>query len=854
MRLLKSPQIFLFVFMALGTVALNAQTSLKGRVVDEQGGPIPFCDVYFTNSNEGTVTDEHGKFSLRSDKTYESITVSFVGYETEEVKIEDRHANNLKIVLKEGEQLEEVVVVAPPKKRLKKHENPAYPIMRKVWELIGRSGIEKVQAYQYKKYTSVETGINNIDTAFIRLILGYDVKVKELFATMKRNNVKKTDKFFIPLTIEEKTQNVYGNNQIGKVYVETEAERTTGVDFQGFLIDRLDITFNEVNIYKNDFQLFSRSFVSPISKQGFATYDYVLQDSLDIDGRHKEYNIYFFPRRASDMAFEGNFKVKAPLYAVTEINMRLGKGNSISLVRDLYLSKKYDIVEDKTFVERESVYEVDYTLLSKSEKEKAIYTRKSEVYEDYIFDQPKPETFYEQIKPLAGALHKGKSQKYWDSITIDYSNDLNIKYLKQVRENSKVMRTSKMVGYLTSGYFPLFGKIQFGRYWDVIGRNDIEGLRTRFGFRTFTSNDDRWANTAYVAYGFNDAKIKYGLNSRYLLSKEGRRRMVLDVSLVDDYQTSASELLNARRSLVDIPFRPRSYIFTRGNIYYLNRNFEKSVGVDVELFKNFHLATKISNHQISSADIRNFDIGFSTASILKNRFNISKVTFDVLYTPKREALGRGAIQRFPSNLPFVTAMFRYVGSYKDVFSDYTFHKVQLFYEHPLLLGALGVMKPSMQLGKTFGTAPVVLLDSAPTNQSIGINGAYYDLFSLLNFYDFVMDEYVMAGVEHDFSGFILNKIPVVRRLKYQLGVFVKGIYGTISQSNVDANRGSIVYNAPYKPYIEYGFDVHNIGFGNVRFIKVQFVWRNELPDGFVQNNKSTMTPYWGIRIGFIPQI
>jgi hypothetical protein len=50
--------------------------------------------------------------------------------------------------------------------------------------------------------------------------------------------------------------------------------------------------------------------------------------------------------------------------------------------------------------------------------------------------------------------------------------------------------------------------------------------------------------------------------------------------------------------------------------------------------------------------------------------------------------------------------------------------------------------------------------------------------------------------------------------------------GTISQGTIDLNRSNIKYNVPRKPYIEYGFGIENIGFGNLRPLRVDFIWNN----------------------------
>ena len=48
-------------------------------------------------------------------------------------------------------------------------------------------------------------------------------------------------------------------------------------------------------------------------------------------------------------------------------------------------------------------------------------------------------------------------------------------------------------------------------------------------------------------------------------------------------------------------------------------------------------------------------------------------------------------------------------------------------------------------------------------------------------------------------------------------------------------------------YWEYGFGIENIGLGNFRFIRVDFVWRNDFNDV-----NGVRNPKFGVRIGIVP--
>lgn len=89
-------------------LSANAQTSVTGTVTDETGEPLIGASVVVPGSTIGASTDIDGNFKLNVAQG-KKIRVSYVGYVTQEVTVK---GNNLKIVLKEdNELLDEVVVI-----------------------------------------------------------------------------------------------------------------------------------------------------------------------------------------------------------------------------------------------------------------------------------------------------------------------------------------------------------------------------------------------------------------------------------------------------------------------------------------------------------------------------------------------------------------------------------------------------------------------------------------------------------------------------------------------------------------------------------------------------------------------
>ena len=82
---------------------------VKGRIVDTNGEAVIGANVKLKGSNQGTITDVDGNFSLEN-VSGDILIVSYIGFEEQEVAIKGR--KYVKVILKENSQLlDEVVVV-----------------------------------------------------------------------------------------------------------------------------------------------------------------------------------------------------------------------------------------------------------------------------------------------------------------------------------------------------------------------------------------------------------------------------------------------------------------------------------------------------------------------------------------------------------------------------------------------------------------------------------------------------------------------------------------------------------------------------------------------------------------------
>ena len=100
-------------------VQQDGKTTLKGHVTDENGEPLIGATVNVKGTEERTVTDIDGNYTLRTSASHPTVIVSYLGYRNKELKA--LGSSSLDIIMQPDQQsIDEVVVTALGIKREKK--------------------------------------------------------------------------------------------------------------------------------------------------------------------------------------------------------------------------------------------------------------------------------------------------------------------------------------------------------------------------------------------------------------------------------------------------------------------------------------------------------------------------------------------------------------------------------------------------------------------------------------------------------------------------------------------------------------------------------------------------------------
>lgn len=799
---------FLFyIFIFLYTSAILAQTTkISGKVFDgSTSEPLPFVNVVLKGTTTGTTTDIDGSYTITTDRPSDSITVSYVGYKTVTKKVNKGKVQTINFVLQASSIALKVIEIRPG-------ENPAHYYLRKIWENKYNNDRDRYDAYQYEVYNKLEFDINNINDKFKKnkLIRPFD------FAFENIDSSNTDEKPFLPIFITESVSDVYYKKKPVFKKEVIKASKTAGFENESVSAVLGDM-YQNVNVYDNNIIVFGKNFVSPVSGSGLFFYRYYLIDSMFIDNSWT-YQIKFIPKRKQELTFDGNFWVADTSFALKRIEMRIAKDANINFVNGLYVVQEYNKVDGKHWMLSKDKLVVDFTY---KDKAMGLYGRKTTSYKNFVLDQPKEEDFYSKTNDLIVEKNATeKTEKEWmemrhDTLSV---NENNIYKLVDTIKTVPLYRTYESLVQLgLTGYKMLdkFNKIEYGPVFSSYSFNQVEGHRIRIGGRTSYNFSHRLEFNVYGAYGFWDERFKYGATMKWK-PKEPKKWQFLTVKIMDDYEILGQNnaLLRSDNLFVSL--------FRRRPLTKLTRIQQFKSTYDYEAVPGLLTRTGINYRDIIPVGTTHFNY-VDENNIVKERTNIrtAEATFFARFAYKERYIDADFSRAYLGTKSPVFQLQYNMGLKGILGSHYSYHKVALNMNDRVRLQPLGYTDYSIEYGRFFGKQlPYILLELHPGNESYGLS--FYS-YNLMNYFEFVSDNYYSFNIDHHFDGFFLNKIPLMRKLKLREIVNFKGIAGTLSPQNqialyLPSNTHTLSFT---KPYLEFSVGMENI----LKFFRVDAIFR-----------------------------
>jgi hypothetical protein len=783
------------VFCLLWLHSGAQSTRIRGIVKDaENGEPISYASVYFKGTSSVAFTNDSGAYILETRLKVDSVSVSFLGYRTKSEKVVRHTRQIINFNLQRNvTKLQEVIVIPG--------ENPAYRILRAIHKNKERNTL-KIINYQCNKYSKIQIALSNIDEKFKnRKILK---PFKFVFDNVDTNAY--TGRIYLPVLFAETSSDYYYQKEPLIERETVKATKISGIQNESVLafLGTLNQSFN---IYDDYMTFYSESgFISPIAGSGILFYKYYLLDSAKRDG-HKCYYISFKPRRKQERTFTGEFWVADTTFAIQSMNMRVNPEANLNFITDMYAEYSYAPVNDSIWLLNREYIQVDLNLAD-LKKLKGLQGTKTIIYSKYKLFEPMPPEI------------KARDEKF--AISDSANNPETMEKIRPVELSKKESRVYTMVDSIKN--VPAFktaydiiqtiveahytiGKYKIGPYFSIYSYNKVEGHRFRIGGTTNAKFNPDLKLTSYIAYGTRDNEFKYYGNILWVISRKPFIR------LTSLYRHDVSQVCFLPDESLDeniISSFCRRYAYTKLQMF---ENFTTTLETDITEGLTNILSTNIMTvHRgayipfIRASDLSSIPEVSATELCIGFHFEMGQKFFNSKYRRLRLRNDNPAF-----DVSFTAGV-------KGLNNGFTYYKYNFKMSHYLKTNPFGFNRYSIEAGKIKGNAPWPLLNVFRGNESYGLNK---NVFNMMNYYEFVANEYIIFTSEQHFQGIILNYLPLLRKLKFREVASVRAVVGRLDNHY---NKDMILppfMNKLDKPYVEAGVGLENI----LKFIRVEAMYR-----------------------------
>jgi hypothetical protein len=810
-RIMRQSTLFTFIaFVALALFAnssLSQKTVVTGKVIDAvTKEPLPFSPVMFVGTKSGAQTDLDGNYKIETYYSSDSLKVVVLGYAPQAKKVKQGTTSVVNFELTAASNETGEVVIRPDD-----GPNPAIALMKKVLRNKKINNREKLDAYEYEAYNKVEFDLNNITEKF------QDRKIFNAFEFVFEGVDTTQQKPYLPVFMTESLSDFYfkRNPKLSKEVVK--ATKVSGVENES-INQFLGDMYQNINVYDNELIAFSKSFTSPISAYALGFYDYDLVDSAAIDGKWC-YKLQFFPRRKAELLFFGEMWIADTSYAVKQIEATIAEGANINWIKGFKVNQAFDEIEPEVWMLVKDELVVDFNV---SEKKLGAYGRKTSSYRKFIINKERPQEYYEGFSDIIVAEDASDhDDSYWQQarhIALSAKEERIYHMVDTLKNLPQFVTVSNILNLFVNGY-KVTGNFELGPYYTFYSFNPIEGNRLRFGGRTSNDFSKKVMLEGYLAYGFKDERFKYGGGATWVLNKNPR--MAMNVFAKRDMEQLGQGNGAFRQDNV------LSSLFRRNPANKLTDVTELSGYIEKEWLYGFQNKA-LFRHRVLKPAGSNFQYVRFKPDLNEQEQVDYLITTEVgLYTrfAYKEKFVYGEFERLSlgTNYPVLEFQYNY-GIPGLMGGEFQFQRVGVRISDKVRFGPFGYLRISSEAGKFFGNLPYPLLMIHQGNETF-----FYDegSYNTMNFFEFVSDEWVNVWASYHADGLFLNKIPIMRRLKWREVASAKAVVGgydlrndLILSRDVNGDGKPDIYTLE-KPFVEAAIGVENI----FKVLRVDFIWR-----------------------------
>jgi hypothetical protein len=769
----------LFCFLFVHSCILSFSQKVSGVVTDQEGKPISFASVFIKGTSRGANANNEGVYFLDLTPGQYTLVCQHVGYKQEEKTIV---CDNRDIKLDFTLSLQEVILKPVI---IRSGEDPAYQIIR---EAIKKRPFHQDQLNEFRceVYTKGQLRIRS----YPKKIFGRKVDFED-------GDTSKQKMLYLSETIS-----IYSVDKPNKERVEVISSKVSGQsDGYGLSAPQFYSFYdNNISIGNN---LNPRGFISPISDNALNYYKYKFEGSFYEDGREIS-KISVEPRRKYEPLFHGYINIVEGDWRIHSVQMLLTKESQMELIDTLRIEQLYRPVTNEVWaIQSQIIYPTANVFGFDA------YGSFINIYSNFELDPNFDKKYFSPtvIKYLDSA--NKKDNDYWEKErpvplmadeVFDYKRKDSLEIVrrdpKYIDSLDKVRNKVNLFGALlfeqtlfterkrtTFSYRPLTEQFSF---------NPAEGFVINTG-ATWTKILDSTSNilgrrsisvAPNLRYGFTNRHFNAHLTVTYRYGKRNSSSIAVSggkrIFQFNNYSPIGPRG-NTLSSLLGENNRMKIY-----EAWYFRGSYNKGIGHGISWTIAFQYQDRMPLENKTNYTLRDRKDVEYTPNYPNELVNRNIDRHQVFYTLLGFSWQPGTRyvelpdRKVNMGSKYPVFSLQYIRSFDWLFgSDADWTKWRFTIRDDLSFKLLGRFSYRLGIGGFIDNEKIQVPDYQHFNGNLSTFATeFLNSFQLLPLYRFSNTDrfYSLAHIEHNFNGFLTNKIPGIRRLNLYLVVGGNGFY------------------------------------------------------------------------------
>lgn len=708
---------YLLLFVLSFVVKSNAQQTqyvVTGTVTDSLNNePLGFVTVVFNgNGTLGTTTSAFGKYEFRNNAPVNTLTCSFIGYNTKTIKLNSNlKTQDVNIQLVPSQYNLQNVVISSG-------ENPANRIVRRVVANREQNDPDKLDAYAYTAYnkfiySGVPPAINKKTQDTSGLYKFLEEHYLFILESVVETKFKKG---------EQRKERVLGN-------------KISGLQDPSFSL--MNTQIQQLSMYTGFIDILSKQYVNPFSKGSTERYFFNVEDTI-YEGADTIFRMSFKPWKGRNFdGLLGMAEIHTDGYAIKTITAE--PADSLSAPMRVRIQQDYSKINNERWFPTRFVSDIRFSNMAADGFQVMMHgvTTLTDVKLNPEIENKELLGVQVEMLPDAG----DRDEMFWNKFRPD---SLSKRELRTYEFLDSIGRSKHLDAKMRFAESLIDGELRFKYFNFNVSRflwmNDLEGVRPGIGLRT---NERVFKNISiggFAGYGIKDERWKYGGELRLRLYQ--RNDVYLKFNYWKDLEESGAAAFYKDEDIFSSEIF-RSFLVN--SFDFVERRQVDFVGRTLQ-FLHYDVSAFTAAKE-STTDYR-FVRSVSGEPQLFDHYNFTGVKVALRYAYK-EKMVQALRNTFFVGSDYPILFFQATQGFNGLMDgEFEYTKLEAKVKYDFSTKALGHIYLQVAAGRVFGELP--LSDLFAGRGSYQIIGMYSsNSFQTMRLNEFYSDRYVNFFYEHD---------------------------------------------------------------------------------------------------------